>query len=123
MPFLFYYWIFLRHVKQFGERNRNGRVIRIGLHDIGHIIPPFLHDRGRSQILRGLLAFDFLHGKQNIRLLVPEDRIVVYVGIFQHLDQFGPDFGVAFLVLGLATGFQFHFECTSLHGSISFRLS
>ena len=43
-----------------GQRNSNRRVIRIHFHDIRHIVPPFLHDRIGSHILRRLLSFSFL---------------------------------------------------------------
>ena len=101
----------LFHVEYLFQRNRNRRVVRIHVHDVGHVVPPFLYDRIRAEILRTALASLFLNGEQQVRLLVPEDVVVAYAGFFQQFDQFGPDRAVAFFVLYLATGFEFHFKC------------
>ena len=60
------------------QRNSNRRVIRIHFHDIRHIVPPFLHDRIGSHILRRLLSFSFLTSKQNICILVPINGVIIY---------------------------------------------
>ena len=86
----------LFHVEYLFQRNRNRRVVRIHVHDVGHVVPPFFYDRIRAEILRTALASLFLNGEQQVRLLVPEDVVVAYAGFFQQFAQFEPDRAVAF---------------------------
>ena len=41
----------LFHVESLVQRNGNRGVVRIHFHDVGHVVPPFLHDRITSEIL------------------------------------------------------------------------
>lgn len=84
-----YTLFYLIHMEDLGQRNSNRRVIRIHFHDIRHIVPPFLHDRIGSHILRRPLSFSFLTSKQNICILVPINGVIIYSSIGQHFFNSG----------------------------------
>jgi len=44
------------HVEHLWQGNRDRRVVGIGLHDVGHIGPPFLADFGAAEILASAIA-------------------------------------------------------------------
>jgi hypothetical protein len=48
------------------------------------------------------VVFQFLEGEQGAGFFVQINRIVRNAGFFQRFDQLGPDFIMAFLVLGFA---------------------
>lgn len=79
----------LVHVEDFRQRDGYRRIIRIYFHDIRHIIPPFLHNRIGSHILRGLFSSCFLTGEKNICIFIPIDRIIIYSTIGQHFFSSG----------------------------------
>ena len=97
-------------MEDLGQRNSNRRVIRIHFHDIRHIVPPFLHDRIGSHILRRLLSFSFLTSKQNICILVPINGVIIYSSIGQLFFLIRPNGCMSLLILFLEARLQEHFK-------------
>ena len=94
------------------------RVVGIDLHDVGHHVPPFL--RYRVYIV-GVLAVGVLGallvGEENVCVLVPENAVVAYACILNHLFQFRPDGSVPLGILFLASGLEEHLKSKSFHCS------
>ena len=42
----------------------DGRIVRIDLHDVAHVVPPFADDGFAAHLLRGTFAADLLIGEQ-----------------------------------------------------------
>lgn len=63
----------LIHVEHLGQRDRDGGIVWVDLHDVGHIVPPFLYDFCVAQILGSGVSLNLLISKQDICLLVPID--------------------------------------------------
>ena len=103
-------------MENFLHRDRDRRVVRVDLHDVGHHIPPLLGNRvDIGSILAISLLAALLIGKEEIRLLVPEDRVVGDALLLDHLDEFWPNSSVPLLVFDLAAWLQFHLERESFH--------
>ena len=75
---------------------------------------------GLTSAQRAAVARLFLNGEQQIRLLVPKNRILADARFLEQFDQLGPDGAVALLILNLASGLEFHFECTSHNFEVLF---
>src|SRR3984957_18404778 len=64
----------LRQMKHFGERDRDGRAVGIGAHDVLHMIPPAAHDRMIRQRRHPMARAALEIGEQDRGLLVEMDR-------------------------------------------------
>lgn len=95
----------LFHVEDFGQRNAYGRIIRIDLHDVGHVVPPLLHDAVATHVLGRSGSAYLLAGIKHIGIPVPEDGVIRNPIIGQQLFQLRPYLGMPSLVLGLAARF------------------
>ena len=103
----------LFHVETLVQRDGDRGVVRIHLHDVGHVVPPFLDDGIAAEILGTLVPFDFLIGEQDVGVLVPPDGVILYAAVGQELLELGPDGGMPALVFVFETRLQEHFECFS----------
>ena len=63
----------LIHMENLLQRNCYGRIVGIHLHDVGHIVPPFLYNWVETHVLRRFLAFGFLAYKQDVGVAIPID--------------------------------------------------
>ena len=61
----------LIHMENLLQRNCYGRIVGILLHDVGHIVPPFLYNWVETHVLRRFLAFGFLACKQDVGVAIP----------------------------------------------------
>ena len=103
------------HVEHFRQRNRDGRIIRVDFHNISHIVPPFLDNRIGAHILRRFFPFCLLASKQNIRIFIPIDRIIINTTVRKHFFQLRPNCRMSFLILLLETRFQEHLKSFTFH--------
>lgn len=72
----------------------------MGVHDVGHMVPPFADDGVLRQRIRGVAVGEFLHGEQGQGFRIEEDRVVGNPGLGESAGEFGPDLIVAFPVFG-----------------------
>jgi len=105
----------LFRVKNLRERNADRRVVGIGFHDVRHVVPPLFDDRIFGKAVGGMAVGQLLHGEEDQRLPIEKNRVVGDAGLGQRPGKLGPDFVVAFLILGLEAGLEFHFECGTCH--------
>ena len=63
-------------MKNYFQRDRHWREIRIRLHDVGHVLPPFLDNRIITQILRRLLAVLTLDCEKRVAFSVQKDCVI-----------------------------------------------
>ena len=103
----------LFHVEALVERDGDGGVVWVDLHDVSHVVPPFLDDGVAAEILGTFVALDFLIGEQDVGVLVPPDGVVLDAAVGQEFLEFGPDGRVPALVFVFESRFQEHFECFS----------
>ena len=107
----------LIQMEQLFERDTDRAVVLVGIHDVGHHVPPLL----RNGIYVGrILAVGFLGalliGKEQVGLAIPEDAVVADTLIFgDHFLQFRPDGSVTFGILLLASGLEIHLKSKSFH--------
>ena len=105
------------------ERDADGGIVGVGLHDVGHICPPLLHDGVAAEILGTLVALDLLIGEEDVGVFVPVDGVVPDSGVGKELLELGENRGVASFVLFLAAALEEHLEgFASGHGECLLRL-
>ena len=63
-------------VKHLGEGKRDGGVVRVGIHDVLHVGPPFLDDGRAGEIGGGVIIGEFLHSKEIAGARVEDDGVV-----------------------------------------------
>lgn len=97
------------------QRNGDGRIVGIDLHDVAHVAPPFPNHGIVAHLLRGTFAADLLIGEQHEGVGIVKNRVIANAALFEQLFHFGPKASVAFFVFRLAAGFELHFESQSLH--------
>src|SRR5688572_23718732 len=92
------------------ERPFHGAPIRVGVHQVLHVVPPAAHQRMLRQQLALVARLELEHGEQVHGFFVEEDRVVVDACAAQQRRQVGPDLVVAFLVFVHGAWLQFHPE-------------
>lgn len=102
-------------VEDFPEFSTDRRLIRLGLHDVRHVIPPFFHDLFFRQGIRGIRIGQLLHRKQRQRLLIQKDGIVRNPRRLQFPAKFGLDRVVPLLIFFATPLEQLHLERHSPH--------
>ena len=85
-------------------------VVRVGLHDVRHEVPPFAVDGGVRPFGPQLLVLDLYVAKEGQGLPVQKNGIVLPAVLMDHVLHLGPQFIVPLLILSLLAGIQLHFE-------------
>lgn len=102
-------------MEDFGERLENRHVVGVDLHEVGHVVPPFLNDLEIFQAVGGVVVSQFLKRKERQAFLVEVDGIIKDSGVTVRLGELRPDFVVALFVFIDDTGFEFHFKSIANH--------
>ena len=100
----------LVQVEQHGQVDGNGRVVLVGLHDVGHEVPPLPVDGriGAGGPPLGVVDLDVAEQRQRVR--VQRDGVVAAAVGVDHVDHLGPQLVVPPLVLLFHAGVQLHLE-------------
>ena len=93
----------LLKMENLAQRRTDQAVVRVGRHQVTHVLPPLLTDLRRGDGRPPFLAFDFGRAEE-LRFEVQEDRIVRDTVIFEHLLQFRPNRIVALLLFLFGAG-------------------
>ena len=70
-------------MKQRSEGYGDGRVIRVGFHDVPHVGPPFLHDRVVWQGLHSVIVCAGQYANKLASFVVQMDRVITDASIAQ----------------------------------------
>ena len=97
-------------VENLAQRSTDRTVVRVGRHDVTHVLPPFLADFGRRDGCPLLLALDLGIAEELSRLGVDEDRVVRHAVVFEDLLQLRSDRTVPLLVFLFGAGMNRHDE-------------
>ena len=105
-------------MEHFLDGNGDGRMIWIGIHDVGHHVPPTL--RYLVDAIRGVLRAtgsigNLLIAIQDVGILIPIDAVVAHTGILDLFRQLGPEGSMALLVLFLTAWLEEHLKGKSFH--------
>src|SRR5690554_6055260 len=98
------------HPEHRHQIGRDGFMLIIGGHHIGHVRPPALHDGGVGQVGHGVIRAAPEHAEQDIGLGVEMDGIILHPRRVQQLDQFGKDLIMALAVFGCHARIELHLE-------------
>src|SRR5690606_14337543 len=79
-------------------------------HDIGHMRPPALHHLSIGQIAHGVINPPPQHAKENVRLFIEMDRIILHPGRVQQLHQLRKNLVMAFFIFGGHARIELHLE-------------
>jgi len=90
-------------------------MVRIGLHDIAHHIPPLPHNRLQRQPLRVVIPAHFHTGKQAVRGIVEENRVIPNARLAEKRRQLRPDLVMTALIFLFESGQQLHGESDTCH--------
>ncbi len=93
----------------------NGRVVPVGFHEVGHLVPPFPNDRVLRQTGRSTAVCQFLHGEKRQRLFVQKNGVVRNAGGGKGSSQLGPDLVVAPFVFPFEAALELHREGVTVH--------
>ena len=99
----------LWQVKHLPQRNRDGTVVLVGLHDIRHIRPPLLDDRVLAKVLRALAGV-VLEREEFAGFFLQKDGVLAHPALFEQCGQFRPDLAVSSLIFLFMSLFQVHHE-------------
>lgn len=91
------------------------RAVGRGLHDVGHVIPPFAHNGELRKLLHGVARAALEHGEEMVGAFVEENPVVADAGFAQRVGKRGPDLAMTSLVFVALTGVEHHPEGDSLH--------
>jgi DNA-binding transcriptional LysR family regulator len=101
------------------QRLLQGRVIRSGLHDVRHAIPPFAHHVEFRQTVHMMIVGARKDGKKVVGTGIEEDAVIAHAGLTQCINQLGPDLLVPALVFLAHAGVEHHPESDCLHCDLS----
>ena len=109
-------------MEHLGQRDADGRVVGIGLHDVGHVGPPLLADLRGAEVLAAAVAFKLLVGVERVGVFVEVNAVVAHAAFAQQTTQFGEQVGMTTLVLLFLSWVQEHLKCFSSHGNVCLRV-
>jgi len=101
------------------QRLLQRRVVRGGLHDVGHVIPPFAYDIELRQMVHLMIAGARQDGKEVMGVRVEEDGVVAHARLLQCINQLGPDLLMPAFVFLAHAGVKHHPESDCLHCGLS----
>ena len=102
-------------MKHLFERLLKRRVVRGGMHDVGHVIPPFAHDFEFGKRVHRAMRGAREHREKMIGAGIEEDAVLVHACVVQCVNQFRPDLCVPALVFLAHAGVEHHPESDCLH--------
>lgn len=97
-------------MKERSEFFRYRALVRIGLHNICHEVPPLTVDRGICPLTPEFLILNLNIAKEGQGLRIKKNRVVLTPVLMNHVNHLWPKFPVTALILPLLPGEQFHLK-------------
>ena len=103
-----------REMEHLGERDNDGRAVRMDAHDVLHAVPPAAHHGVARQRRHRMIVAPLEIGEQRRGLLVEMDRIIRDAGFAEQGGELRPDRVVPRAILRHVARAQKHLEGVSL---------